>query len=80
MPSGQNSKLVQSRFLGSFFSFANADEDALVETGPFAQLYTAGAARLLANYCQWCPIFFSFKDPWCAQLVPFEFSYNNFET
>ena len=43
--------------------FADSDEDAIVETGPFAKLSTAGAIRLLANYCHWCPIFFSLKHP-----------------
>ena len=36
----------------------NADEGAMFETGPFEKLSTAGAIRLLSNYCQWCPIFF----------------------
>ena len=57
--------------------FADADEDAIVEIGPFAKVSTAGAIRLLANYCvSNSGVQFSFKDPWYPQLVRFEFPYN----
>ena len=54
--------------------FADADEDAIVETGPFANsllLALLGYLPIIVSGVQ-----FSFKDPWCPQLVPFEFSYN----
>ena len=35
--------------------FAHADEDTIVETGPFEKLSTAGAIRLFADYnSQFC--------------------------
>ena len=51
--------------------FADADEGAIVETGRFAKLSTAGYMPTMVSGVQ-----FSVKDPWCPQLIPIEFSYN----